>query len=51
MVRGLEDDEVDFLELVDRTKLKEEQRVKSEEHTALIEYRFVFIVIIIYSLS
>lgn len=39
MVRGLEDDEVDFLELVDRTKLQEEIRVRTEESTAIAEYR------------
>lgn len=39
MVRGLEDDEVDFLELVDRTKLQEEIRVRTEENTAIAEYR------------
>ncbi|CAL4152923.1 unnamed protein product, partial [Meganyctiphanes norvegica] len=39
MVRGLEDDEVDFLELVDRTKLQEEKRVKIEESSAIAEYR------------
>ncbi|KAK8742485.1 hypothetical protein OTU49_001909 [Cherax quadricarinatus] len=39
MVRGLEDDEVDFLELVDRSKLQEEIRVRTEENTAMIEYR------------
>lgn len=39
MVRGLEDDEVDFLELVDRSKLLEEKRVRSEENTAMEEYR------------
>merc|ERR1711872_73222 len=39
MVRGLEDDEVDFLELVDRTKLQEEKRVKIEESSAMAEYR------------
>lgn len=39
MVRGLEDDEVDFLELVDRTKLQEEIRVRTEENSAIAEYR------------
>ncbi|XP_045605371.1 PSME3-interacting protein [Procambarus clarkii] len=39
MVRGLEDDEVDFLELVDRSKLQEEIRVRTEENTAMAEYR------------
>ncbi|XP_045139432.1 PSME3-interacting protein-like isoform X1 [Portunus trituberculatus] len=39
MVRGLEDDEVDFLELVDRSKLQEEIRVRTEENTAIAEYR------------
>lgn len=39
MVRGLEDDEVDFLELVDRSKLQEEKRVRTEENSAMKEYR------------
>ncbi|XP_068215495.1 PSME3-interacting protein isoform X1 [Palaemon carinicauda] len=39
MVRGLEDDEVDFLELVDRSKLQEEKRVRTEESSAMAEYR------------
>ena len=39
MVRGLEDDEVDFLELVDRTKLQAEQKIKTEEQASLLEYR------------
>ncbi|KAG7168265.1 PSME3-interacting protein-like [Homarus americanus] len=39
MVRGLEDDEVDFLELVDRSKLQEEKRVRTEENSAMVEYR------------
>lgn len=39
MVRGLEDDEVDFLELVDRSKLQEEKRVRTEENSAMAEYR------------
>lgn len=41
MVRGLEDDEVDFLELVDNTKIQEEKRIKAEENSALQEYRLV----------
>ncbi|KAL7637715.1 UNVERIFIED_CONTAM: hypothetical protein RMT77_011324 [Armadillidium vulgare] len=39
MVRGLEDDEVDFLELVDNTKMQEEKRIREEELTAIQEYR------------
>ncbi|KAK4315230.1 hypothetical protein Pmani_013536 [Petrolisthes manimaculis] len=39
MVRGLEDDEVDFLELVDRTKLQQEIKVRTEESSAIAEYR------------
>lgn len=31
MIRGLDDDEVDFLELVDRTKMAEERRQIIEE--------------------
>ncbi|XP_076048351.1 PSME3-interacting protein [Oratosquilla oratoria] len=39
MVRGLEDEEVDFLDLVDRTKMNEEKRVRTEEKTIMEEYR------------
>lgn len=39
MVRGLDDDEVGFLELVDKTKLAEESRIFQEERDELEEYR------------
>ena len=39
MVRGLDDDEAGFLELVDRTKLAEETRIIKEEKDELEEYR------------
>jgi len=39
MVRGLDDDEVGFLELVDKTKLAEESRILKEEKNELEEYR------------
>ena len=39
MVRGLEDDEIEFLDLVDRTKMEQERRVKDEENSALSEFR------------
>lgn len=39
MVRGLDDDEAGFLELVDRTKLAEETRIIKEERNELEEYR------------
>ena len=40
MVRGLEDDEVEFLDLVDRTKMEQERRVRNEETHAISEFRF-----------
>lgn len=39
MIRGLDDDEVDFLELVDRTKLAEERRQFIEEAREIEEFR------------
>jgi len=39
MVRGLDDDEAGFLDLVDRTKLAEETRIIKEERDELEEYR------------
>lgn len=39
MIRGLDDDEVDFLELVDRTKMAEERRQLIEETRQLEEFR------------
>ena len=39
MVRGLDDDEAGFLDLVDQTKLAEESRILKEENEELEEYR------------
>jgi hypothetical protein len=39
LVRGLDDDEVGFLDLVDRTKMAEEYRIMKEEKEELEEYR------------
>ena len=39
LVRGLEDDEVDFLDFVDNLKMKETRKIQSEDETALEEYR------------
>lgn len=40
MIRGLDDDEVDFLELVDKTKMAEERRQLVEESKQIEEFRF-----------
>lgn len=39
MIRGLDDDEVDFLELVDNTKMAEERRQLMEESRQIAEFR------------
>jgi len=39
MIRGLDDDEVDFLELVDKTKMAEERRQLMEESRQIEEFR------------
>jgi hypothetical protein len=39
MIRGLDDDEVGFLELVDRTKMAEERRQLMEETKQIEEFR------------
>lgn len=39
MIRGLDDDEVGFLELVDRTKMAEERRQFIEETRQIEEFR------------
>lgn len=39
MIRGLDDDEVDFLELVDKTKMAEERRQLIEESRQIEEFR------------
>lgn len=40
MIRGLDDDEVNFLELVDKTKMAEERRQIIEEARQIEEFRF-----------
>lgn len=39
MIRGLDDDEVDFLELVDRKKMAEERHLLIEESRQIEEFR------------
>lgn len=39
MIRGLDDDEIEFLNMVDRTKMEQEKRLRSEEEEALQQYR------------
>lgn len=39
MIKGLDDDEVDFLDLVDKSKLEEEKRKNLEEKKELNEFR------------
>ena len=39
MVKVLEDDEIDFLQAVDRQKVEAERKVKLEEANALEEFR------------
>jgi len=39
MIRGLDDDEVGFLELVDKTKMNEERRQLIEEAREIEEFR------------
>lgn len=39
MIRGLDDDEVDFLELVDKTKMAEERRQLIDEAREIEEFR------------
>jgi len=39
MIRGLDDDEVDFLELVDKTKMAEERRQLIEDSRQIEEFR------------
>lgn len=39
MIRGLDDDEIEFLNMVDRTKIEQEKRLRSEEEEALQQYR------------
>lgn len=39
MIKGLDDDEIEFLDMVDRTKMAEEKRLMKEEAKELQEYR------------
>lgn len=39
MIRGLDDDEVDFLEIVDKAKMVAEQKQQIEENNELLEFR------------
>ncbi|XP_065222870.1 PSME3-interacting protein isoform X1 [Planococcus citri] len=39
MIKGLDDDEIEFLDMVDRTKMEEEKRLMKEEAKELQEYR------------
>lgn len=39
MIKGLDDDEIDFLEFVDKKKMEVEQLKELEEKKALLEFR------------
>lgn len=39
LIRGLDDDEVDFLEIVDKAKSDAERRQQLEEKNELLEFR------------
>lgn len=39
MIKGLDDDEIEFLDLVDRTKLAADRRKNIEEEQELNDYR------------
>lgn len=39
MIRGLDDDEVEFLDLVDRTKMEEERKKNLEEEKEMKEFK------------
>ena len=39
MIKGLDDDEVEFLDLVDRSKLEEEKKKSEEERREIADYR------------
>lgn len=39
MIKGLDDDEVEFLDLVDRTKLEEERKKNLEEEKEMMEFK------------
>lgn len=39
MIKGLDDDEVEFLDLVDRTKMEEERRKNLEEEKEMRDFK------------
>lgn len=39
MIKGLDDDEVEFLDLVDRTKLEEERKKNLEEQKEMRDFK------------
>ena len=39
MIKGLDDDEVEFLDMVDRKKLEQEKRLQNEEAKELLQFR------------
>ena len=39
MIKGLDDDEVEFLDLVDRSKLEEERKKSAEEEREMADFR------------
>lgn len=39
MIKGLDDDEIEFLDMVDRTKMEHEKRLQNEEAKELQQYR------------
>jgi hypothetical protein len=39
MIKGLDDDEVEFLDFVDRSKLEEERRKSAEDAREIKQYR------------
>ena len=41
MVKGLEDEDVEFLSAIDQKKMEDERKVKEQERLELEEFRFV----------
>ena len=39
MIKGLDDDEIEFLDMVDRAKVEQEKRLQSEEAKELEQFR------------
>lgn len=39
LIRGLDDDEVDFLEIVDKAKMDAEKKQQIEDNSELMDYR------------